>query len=179
MTSLQVISHEERLAEPRGFHALIMGPFGIGKTSLLRTLPDPSTALFIDIENGDLAIHDVAVSHVRPQTWPEIRDLIVRIAGPNRSFGPNEPYSQAHFDRVGGFLPGIEGCRTVFFDTLTAAGQLYFRHAAAQPEAISERTGKPDLPTNRPAQHKAETHNAAPPQCHRERAPACARLGMT
>ena len=46
--------------------------------------------------------------HVRPETWPEIRDLIVRIAGPNRSFQPHEPYSQAHFDRVGGFLPGIE-----------------------------------------------------------------------
>ena len=35
--------------------------------------------------------------------------------------------------------------RTVFFDTITAAGRLCFRWASAQPEAFSERTGKPDL----------------------------------
>ena len=74
-----------------------------------------------------------------------MRDLIVRIAGPNRSFQPHEPYSQAHFDRVGGYLPGIERYRNVFFDTVTAASRLCFRWASAQPEAFSERTGKPDL----------------------------------
>ena len=140
----QIITPEERLAEDRGVHVLIVGPYGIGKTSLLRTL-DPSSALFVNTEDGDLAVHDVPVPHVRPQTWPELRDLVVGIAGPNPSFGPNEPYSQAHFDRVGGYLPGIENYRTIFFDTVTAAGRLCFRWASAQPEASSERTGKPDL----------------------------------
>ena len=84
MTHIQIITPEERLAEPRGVHALIIGDFGIGKTSLLRTL-DPSTALFINIENGDLAVHDVPVPHVRPQTWQDLRDLVARIAGPNRT----------------------------------------------------------------------------------------------
>ena len=49
------------------------------------------------------------------------------------------------FDRVGGFLPGIERITTIFFDTVTAAARLCFRWASAQPEAFSERTGKPDL----------------------------------
>jgi AAA domain len=138
-----IISPEERLNEPRGARILIVGPFGVGKTSLLRGL-DPDTTLFIDIENGALAIDDIPVPHSRPQTWPEIRDLIVRIAGPNRSFAPHEPYSQAHFDRVGGFLPDIEKYSTVFVDTVTAAARLSFRWASAQPEAFSERTGKPD-----------------------------------
>jgi hypothetical protein len=144
----QIITPEERLAENRGVHALIIGLYGVGKTSLLRTLNSStalSAVLFINVEDGDLAVHDVPVPHVRPQSWPEIRDLIVRIAGPNPSFSPNEPYSQAHFDRVGGYLPDIKNYRAIFFDTITAAGRLCFRWASAQPEALSERTGRPDL----------------------------------
>jgi hypothetical protein len=125
---------------------LLLGPFGVGKTWQATTL-DSTATLVVDIENGTLAIDDIAMSHLRPQTWPELRDLIVRIAGPNRSFQPAEPYSQAHFDMCGGYLPGIESgqIRTIFFDTVGAATRLCFRHAAAQPEAFSERTGKPDL----------------------------------
>jgi AAA domain len=140
---IEIIAPEQRLSEPRGLHALIIGPFGIGKTSLLRTL-DPETVIFIDVDHGDLAVHDVPVPHIRPQTWPELRDIAVRIAGPNRSFGPNEAYSQKHFDSVGGSLPGIEERRTIFLDTVTSAGALCFRWASAQPEAFTER-GKQDL----------------------------------
>jgi hypothetical protein len=146
MSAPRIISPDERLAERRGARILIVGPFGVGKTSLVRGL-DPATPLFIDTENGALAIDDVPLAHVRPQTWPELRDLIVRIAGPNRSFQPNEPYSQSHFDMCGGYLPGIESgqYRTIVLDTVTAAGRLCFRWSSAQPEAFSERTGKPDL----------------------------------
>ena len=79
------------------------------------------------------------------RTWPEIRDLVVRIAGPNRSFQPNEPYSQAHFDVSADICRASKDYRTIFFDTMTAAARLCFRWASAQPEAFSERTGKPDL----------------------------------
>jgi hypothetical protein len=143
---MRIISPDERLAEPRGARILIVGPFGVGKTSLAHGL-DPTTTLVVDTENGTLAIDDMPAPHTRPQTWPEIRDLVVRIAGPNRSFQPHEPYSQAHFDMCGGYLPGVESeqYRTVFFDTVTAAARLCFRWASAQPEAFSERTGKSDL----------------------------------
>jgi hypothetical protein len=143
--TVPIISPEQRLAEPRGARILIVGPFGVGKTSQLRTL-DPATTVFVDTENGSLAVDDVPVPHVRPQTWPELRDLIVRIAGPNRSFSPQERYSQAHFDMCGGYLPGIENgqVRTIFLDTVTAASRFSYRWASAQPEAFSERTGKPD-----------------------------------
>jgi hypothetical protein len=143
---MRIISPDERLAEPRGARILVVGPFGVGKTWQARTL-DPTTTLVVDVENGTLAIDDMPVPHVRPQTWPELRDLIARVAGPNRSFQPHEPYSQAHFDMCGGFLPGVENgqYRTVFFDTVTAAARLCFRWASTQPETFSERTGKPDL----------------------------------
>ena len=136
-----IIPPEERSPSHAAHAFSIVGPFGVGKTSLLRSL-NSSTALFVDVEHGSLAVDDVPVPHIRPETWPEIRDVIVRIAGPNRSFQPHEPFSQAHFDRVGGPLPGHY--TTVFFDTVTAASRLSFRWASAQPEAFSERTGKPD-----------------------------------
>ena len=139
----QIITPEARLSEPVGARILILGPNGVGKTSLLRTL-DSSTAIFVDVEHGSLAIDAIPVPHIRPETWPEIRDLIVRIAGPNKSFAPQEPYSQAHFDRVGGPLENIERYQIVFFDTVTAAARLCFRWASQQPEAVSER-GKADL----------------------------------
>ena len=107
-----IITPEERFAEPRGARILIVGPNGVGKTTQAGKL-DPDRTLFADIENGALAIDAVPMPHVRPETWPEIRDLVVRIAGPNRCFSPQEPYSQAHFDRVGGYLPNIDRCQTV------------------------------------------------------------------
>ena len=85
---LQLISADERLAEKRGVKMLIVGPYGVGKTSRLRTLNSTST-LFLDIDAGDLAVRDVPCATFRPQTWPELRDLAVRIAGPNRAFDPH------------------------------------------------------------------------------------------
>jgi putative ribosome biogenesis GTPase RsgA len=55
---MQIISADQRLAEPRRVKTLIVGPAGVGKTSLLRTL-DPASTLFVDIEAGDLSVQDV------------------------------------------------------------------------------------------------------------------------
>jgi ATPase subunit of ABC transporter with duplicated ATPase domains len=61
---MQIISADERLRERRGAKILVIGPTGVGKTSLLRGL-DAERTLFVDVEAGDLAVLDLAVPTIR------------------------------------------------------------------------------------------------------------------
>src|SRR6516162_1793760 len=140
---MKIIGADERLAEPRGVKALIVGPTGVGKTSLLRTL-DPTRTLFVDIEAGDLSVQDVPVDMFRLDDWGTARDLACRIGGPNPSFPANACYSEAHYQAVGGALDQIDRYDTIFVDSITAVSRLSFRWAEQQPEAFSERTSKKD-----------------------------------
>jgi hypothetical protein len=140
---MQIISADERLRERRGAKVLIIGPTGVGKTSLLRRL-DPAQTLFVDIEAGDLAVLDLAVPTIRVDDWKTARDLACRIGGPNQSFPPTACYSPAHFEAIGGVLEDLERYQTIFVDSLTAISRLSFRWAEQQPEAFSERTGRKD-----------------------------------
>src|SRR6516164_5930417 len=113
---MQIISADERLRERRGAKVLIVGPTGVGKTSLLRSL-DPARTLFLDIEAGDLAVIDVRVPTIRLDDWPTARDLACRIGGPNKSFSPTACYSQAHYEAVNGALPDLDHYDTIFVDS--------------------------------------------------------------
>ncbi|HEY1864538.1 MAG TPA: hypothetical protein VGG77_12825, partial [Roseiarcus sp.] len=59
---MKLLTAEERLAEPQGVKAVILGP------SLMKTLSPAAlvTALYVDIEGGDLAIAGLPVASVRP-----------------------------------------------------------------------------------------------------------------
>ena len=145
--ALPIISADQRLAAPRSIKGCIFGKSGIGKTSLLWTL-DPATTLFMDLEAGDLAIEGWAGDTIRPKTWDECRDFAVFIGGPNPALRDDQPYSQAHHAAVIARLgdPGqLDRYRTVFIDSITVAGRLCFQWAKGQPEAFSDKTGKPDI----------------------------------
>ncbi|MER0237779.1 ATP-binding protein [Fulvimarina sp. MAC8] len=145
--ALPIISADQRLAEPRGIKGTIFGKSGIGKTSLLWTL-DSATTLFIDLEAGDLAIEGWSGDSVRPRTWAECRDFAVFIGGPNPALRDDQVYSDAHFAAVCerfGDPATLDRYHTVFIDSITVAGRLCFQWCKGQPEAFSDKTGKPDV----------------------------------
>jgi hypothetical protein len=143
----QIIPAGERVAADRGVKALILGPTGVGKTSLLRTLDLPTT-LFIDVEAGDLAVQDLVIDTLRPRTWPECRDLAVALAGANPAVPADACYSAEHYAAVANRFGNPEQLgryKTYFVDSITAAGRLCFAWSGQQSEAFSDRTGKKDL----------------------------------
>lgn len=145
--TLPIITADQRLTEPRGIKGCIFGVSGIGKTSLLWSL-DASTTLFFDLEAGDLAIEGWQGDSIRPRTWTECRDHAVFIGGPNPALRDDQAYSQAHFDAVCarfGDPAALDRYDTIFVDSITVAGRLCFQWAKGQPEALSEKTGKPDV----------------------------------
>ena len=142
----KIIAAADRTAADRGAKVLIIGPTGVGKTTLLRGL-DLASALFVDVEAGDLSVQDVAVDTLRPRTWPEARDLAVALVGPNPAVPPENVYSAAHYAAVKdqfGDPARLSKYRTFFIDSITAVGRLCFQWSSQQPEAISER-GKKNL----------------------------------
>ena len=141
-----IITADQRLAEKRGIKGAIFGKSGLGKTSLLWTM-DAQKTLFFDLEAGDLAVEGWTGDAIRPRTWQQCRDLAVFIGGPNPALRPEQSYSQAHFDAVCekfGDPTSLEKYETVFIDSITVAGRLCLQWCKGQPQAMSERTGKPD-----------------------------------
>ena len=144
--TLRIITADERQAELRGIKAVIFGKSGIGKTYLLLTL-DEGTTLFFDLEAGDLAVQHWRGASIRPRTWEECRDLALFLAGPNPALRDDQPYSAAQYARVlqaYGDPARMDGFTTIFVDSITVAGRLCFQWCRGQPEAHSEKTGKPD-----------------------------------
>lgn len=143
--TLKIIPANERMAEKAGVKALILGPYGIGKTSLLRTL-DPKTTLFIDGERGDLAVQDVPADTMRPDAWPELRHLAAYIGGANAAFPPGATYGTEHYQAAVDMFGGqsLAGYETIFVDSITKFSRLALQWAQQQPDAFNSQ-GKPDL----------------------------------
>lgn len=141
-----IISADQRLSEKRCAKIALVGIPGSGKTSQIRTLHSHTT-LFVDTEAGDLSILDWPGDTVRPRTWPEFRDLVVFLAGPMPTASADQAFSQAHFDHVCtkfGDPAQLARYDTYFVDSLTVLSRLCFAWCKTQPQAFSEKTGKPD-----------------------------------
>jgi hypothetical protein len=140
---MKIITADERLAQKSMIKGLIIGPFDIGKTSLLFTL-DAETTLFANAEAGELSVREWSGDMVRIRTWPEARALACAVGGPNPALDEDRPYSQGHYDAI------IEDndvskYKTIFGDSLTEFSRICFSWCQTQPEAFSDKTGKPNM----------------------------------
>lgn len=138
---------EERAAQQTGVKLVVLGPSGIGKTSLVWSLP-PAETLVIDMEAGMLALEGWTGASTTLRDWETARNIACWIAGPNPAKRPDQPYSQAHYGYVCQLYgdPAVELApyRNIFWDSITQLARLAFQWAKGQPEAFSEKTGKPD-----------------------------------
>jgi AAA domain len=145
---MKILGADERLAEKSGAKILIVGPSGVGKTNLLRSLRAEmlATTLFVDIEAGDIAVADLPVASVRPRQWSECRDLACALGGPNPALPATVAYSEAHYNEVmkNSEFASLASYQILFVDSLTAASRLSFTCAEQQPEAYTDR-GRKDL----------------------------------
>ncbi len=144
---LKILNNNERLQTISSVKMVIFGPYGIGKTSLLKTVDEPT--LCLDFEAGLLAVQDWQGDSIGLRTWSEARDIACLIGGPNPALKSDQAYSQRHYEHVSSkykdFSSEFSKYRCIFVDSITVASRLCLLWAKMQPEAFSERSGKQDM----------------------------------
>lgn len=140
---MKIISADERLREQTGVKMAVFGKFGVGKTSLLKTLDEPT--LCLDFEAGLLAVKDWNGDSISVRTWDEARDIACMIGGPNPA--SKTIYGQRHFDGLKAKWKeyDFKKYNCIFIDSITIASKICFAWCKNQPESFSEKNGRPDI----------------------------------
>lgn len=167
---LKITTADERLARDPKVNIALFGPAGVGKTFQARTL-DQDTTLFVDLEAGMLALDgdagvepwrgdSINVRHAAQEIgvhpWEFCRALACLLCGPDpsvRSEGDSgfsvadsiHPYGPTMYNMyLDAFGADFSKYNTLFFDSITVAARFCLDWSKRQPEAMSEKTGKPD-----------------------------------
>lgn len=140
---MKIISAEERLKQQTGVKMAIFGGFGIGKTSLLKTLNEPT--LCLDFEAGLLAVQDWDGDSISVRTWEEARDLACLIGGVNPA--SKSVYSRRHYNTAKEKYKDCDFTKyqCFFIDSITIASKICLAWCKNQPESFSDKSGKPDI----------------------------------
>jgi hypothetical protein len=122
----------------------IFGSYGVGKTSLLKTLDEPT--LCLDFEAGLLAVQEWAGDSISVRTWEDARDIACLIGGANPALKASSAYSQKHFEAMKAKYKDFDFSKykCIFIDSITIASKLSLTWCKMQPESFSEKSGKPD-----------------------------------
>jgi len=146
--ALKIVTADERLAEANNKTTLaIFGPSGVGKTSLLKTLPARET-LCIDLEAGMKSVQDWPGDSIPVRTFADAIDIGCLVGGVDPAVPPDGFFSEAHYQHLAATNPDlvrlIASKRIIFVDSITDLTRQAMAWARVRPEAFSEKTGKPD-----------------------------------
>ena len=139
---MEIRKMSEIQSENKSVKMVIFGNFGIGKTSLLKTLDEPTICL--DFEAGLLSVQDWDGDAIPVQTWEEARDLCCLICGPNPI--SKQAYSQKHYDycvKKYPFAESLKSYKCIFIDSITVASRLCLEYSKSIAEIT--KNGKPDI----------------------------------
>ena len=146
--ALRIVSADERLSAAGAKTTMaIFGPSGVGKTSLLKSLPLAET-LCIDLEAGMKSVQDWRGDSIPVRTFADALDIGCLVGGVNPSADPSGFFSEAHYQHLRESYPDlvqmIAGKRIIFVDSITDLTRQAMAWAKTRPEAFSDKTGKPD-----------------------------------
>lgn len=138
--SLEIITAEQRLAEAT-VKMQIWGPPGVGKTTLLKTL-DNATTLCISAEGGLLSVQRddefgprFTGDTIEPANWHEVNAITEGFCGPE-----GNPYQKTEQRPA-----PLQKYRNIFIDSTSVVSKWCFSWCQTQPDAFSDKTGKPDI----------------------------------
>ena len=146
---LRIISADERLANShlRG-SVFVGGPWKVGKTSLLYSLP-PESTLALDFEGGFKSVETWGGDVIEIRDFVDAVDIACLVGGvdPSSSNGdgllPPEMFSRVHYEAVKKTYPEIaakmDQYKFVFFDSVSRLSFAAAKFAKQQPESFTDK----------------------------------------
>ena len=146
---LRIVTADERLSAAANKTTLaIVGESGTGKTTLARALPEART-LFLDLEAGMKSIQDWRGDSIPIRCFEDMVVMATLIGGPNPALPPAAFFSNEHHAHCVARHPELVATLAmksiVFVDSITDLTRQAMVWTRKQPEAFSEKTGKPDI----------------------------------
>ncbi len=147
--TLRIVTADERLSRAANKTTIaLFGPTGVGKTTQLKLLA-PSETICIDLEAGMKSVQEWPGDSIPVRCFEDLVVLASLVGGPNPAAAPEAFFSPQHYTHFAGQHPELVALLAsksiVFLDSITDLTRQAMAWAKKQPEAFSEKTGKPDV----------------------------------